>query len=35
MNVRPETPRDYTAIADLHVRAFGRTEEALIVTLLR
>jgi len=36
MNIRPETPRDYAAIADLHVRAFGgRTEEALIVTLLR
>lgn len=35
MNIRPETPRDYAAIGDLHVRAFGRTEEAVIVPLLR
>jgi putative acetyltransferase len=36
MNIRPETPADYAAIADLHVRAFGgRIAEALIVTLLR
>jgi putative acetyltransferase len=35
MNIRPETPYDYADIADLHTRAFGRTPEALIVSLLR
>jgi predicted N-acetyltransferase YhbS len=36
MNVRPQTPRDYAAIATLHARAFGeRAAEALIVALLR
>lgn len=35
MNIRPETPRDYAAIGDLHVRAFGRAEEAWIIPLLR
>jgi predicted N-acetyltransferase YhbS len=36
MNVRPETPADYAAIAALHVRAFGeRAAEALIVALHR
>lgn len=36
MHVRPETPQDYAAIADIHVQAFGgRTAEALIVALHR
>lgn len=36
MIVRPETPADYAAIADVHARAFdNRTTEPLIVTLLR
>ncbi|MDQ2741765.1 MAG: N-acetyltransferase [Chloroflexota bacterium] len=34
--IRPETVRDYAAIADLHARAFGnRSHEPIIVTLLR
>ncbi len=33
--IRPETPADYAAVADLHARAFGRAAEALIVALLR
>jgi predicted N-acetyltransferase YhbS len=36
MIIRPEAVTDYAAIADLHVRAFGRRAgEALIVALLR
>jgi predicted N-acetyltransferase YhbS len=36
MNIRPETPQDYAAVANVHVRAFGqRLAEALIVALHR
>lgn len=36
MLIRPETPHDYAAIADLHARAFeNRSDEAVIVALLR
>jgi len=36
VNIRPETPRDYAAIAALNVRAFDqRAGEALVVDLLR
>lgn len=36
LTIRPETPRDYAAIAAVTVRAFGeRTGEAVLVALLR
>ncbi len=36
MIIRPETPHDFAAIANVHVRAFGgRANEAVIVALLR
>jgi predicted N-acetyltransferase YhbS len=36
VNIRPESPHDYGAVAELHIQAFGkRTAEALIVSLLR
>ncbi len=36
MNIRPETPADYAAIADMTIRAFGqRLGEALLVALAR
>src|SRR5579871_3506574 len=35
MRIRQETPSDYAAIARVHVTAFGRAPEALIVALLR
>jgi predicted N-acetyltransferase YhbS len=36
MNIRPETPHDYAAIAGVNLRAFGeRAAEALIVALHR
>lgn len=33
--LRPETPADYATIAAIHIRAFGRIEESVIVPLLR
>lgn len=35
MIVRPETPSDYAAIAEVTARAFGRGSEALIISLHR
>jgi putative acetyltransferase len=36
IHIRPESPSDYAAIADVHIRAFNnRSEEASIVSLLR
>src|SRR5687768_9947451 len=35
LNIRPEKPSDYPAIADIHIRAFNRAAEATIVSLLR
>jgi putative acetyltransferase len=36
MQIRPETPADYAAIADLHIRAFdNRSDEAVLVALSR
>jgi putative acetyltransferase len=35
IEIRPETVRDYAAIARMHTAAFGRVDEALIVPLLR
>ena len=36
IHIRPETPADYAAIADIHIQAFGnRSAEASIVSLLR
>ncbi|MDQ7025041.1 MAG: N-acetyltransferase [Anaerolineae bacterium] len=36
INIRSEKPSDYSAITDVHIRAFGyRSEEATIVSLLR
>lgn len=33
--IRPETPADYHAIAEINTRAFGTTEEAMLVAALR
>jgi putative acetyltransferase len=36
VTIRPETPRDYAAIADINIHAFGgRIAESLVVALLR
>ena len=36
INIRPEKPSDYPAVANVHIRAFNnRSEEASIVSLLR
>lgn len=35
LTIRPETPADYPAIAEINARAFGTTEEALLVAALR
>jgi putative acetyltransferase len=35
MLIRPETPADFAAVADINIQAFGRNEEAVIVALLR
>lgn len=35
MRIRPESPQDFAAVADINIQAFGRNEEAVIVALLR
>lgn len=35
MQIRPENPQDFAAVADINIQAFGRNEEAVIVALLR